>query len=69
MEVGAAQRLTLIADVVGRSFLDTLQLRPERGDRRLTRRPGDGIPPVTSEAFATVEPQNGTLRSILGRLA
>jgi hypothetical protein len=28
MEVGATQRLTLIADVIGRSFLDTLQLRP-----------------------------------------
>ena len=66
MEVGATQRLTLIADVVGRSFLDTLQLRPNAVTVVSPGDPAHGIPPVTSEAFATVEPQNGTLRSILG---
>lgn len=65
-EVGATQRLTLIADVVGRNFLDALQLRPSTVE---IVSPGDaarGIPSVTSAAFATVEPQTGTLRSILG---
>ena len=66
MEVGATQRLTLIADVVGRSFLDTLQLRPSAVTVVSPGDPARGITSVTSEAFATVEPQNGTLRSILG---
>ena len=66
MEVGATQRLTLIADVVGRSFLNTLQLRPNAVTVVSPGDPAHGIPSVTSEAFATVEPQNGTLRSILG---
>ena len=66
MEVGATQRLTLIADIVGRSFLDTLQLRPNAVTVVSPGDPAHGIPSVTSEAFATVEPQNGTLRSILG---
>jgi hypothetical protein len=66
IEVGATGRLTLIADVIGRNFLDTLRLRPSVVEIVSPGDPAHGIPPVTSEAFATVEPQTGTLRSIVG---
>ncbi|HUR33189.1 MAG TPA: hypothetical protein VM032_05295 [Vicinamibacterales bacterium] len=66
IEVGATSRLTLIADVVGRNFRDTLRLRPSFVQVLSPGDPSRGIPAVTSAAFATVEPQVGTLRSILG---
>ena len=66
LEVGATQRLTLIADLLGRNFLDTLQLRPSAVTIVTPANPALGIPAYTSAAFATVEPQYGTLKSILG---
>lgn len=66
LEVGATQRLTLIADVIGRNFLDTLQLRPSVVTIVTPANPAQGIPSFTSAAFATVEPQYSTLKSLLG---
>lgn len=66
VEVAATRRLTIIGDLIGRMFLDTLQLRDSlvtiqtRGDSAL------GLPPITSTAFGTVEPQSGNLTSVLG---
>lgn len=66
LEVGATPRITLIADFIGRNFLDTLQLRPGVVTIVTPADPVLGIPSFTSGGFATVEPQYGTMKSVLG---
>jgi hypothetical protein len=66
LEVGVTPRLTVMGDLVGRSFRDTLLLAPSVVEIVSPGDPAAGLPPVTSAAFATVETQSGTLRSILG---
>lgn len=66
LEVGATQRLTLITDFIGRNFLDTLQLRPGVVTIVTPADPALGLPAFTSGGFATVEPQYGTMKSVLG---
>lgn len=65
-EVAASPRVTVIADVIGRMFRDTLRLHDTAVSVVQPANPALGLPAITSAAFATVEPQVGTLTSILG---
>lgn len=65
VEVAASRRVTVIGDVIGRTFRDTLRLHDSVVTVVQPANPALGLPALTSAAFATVEPQTGDLRSIL----
>jgi hypothetical protein len=66
LEVAASPRVTVIADLIGRMFLDTLRLSDANVSIVQPGNPGLGIPAVTSRSFATVEPQISVVTSVLG---
>jgi Putative MetA-pathway of phenol degradation len=68
VEVAASRRITVIGDLIGRMFLDTLQLRDSLVQ---IVQPGDsarGVPAVVSTAFGTVETYSGWQTSTLGTI-
>jgi hypothetical protein len=66
IEVAASQRLTIIGDLIGRMFRDTLRLSDTTVSILQPADGGAGAPALTSASFATVEPQTGSLTSVLG---
>jgi hypothetical protein len=66
VEVAASQRVTIMADVIGRRFRDSLRLHDSNVAIVQPGNPVLGIPAVTSASFATVEPLRGDVTSLLG---
>jgi hypothetical protein len=66
LEVAVSPQVTLIGDVIGRLFRDSLRLND--GVVRIVQpgNPALGIPALTSAQFATVEPGTDNLTSFLG---
>jgi len=66
IEVAATHRVTVIGDLVGRTFLDTLQLRDGLVQILQPADSARGIPSAVSTAFGTVETYSGMLQTTMG---
>jgi len=66
IEVAASRRITIIGDLIGRMFLDTLQIRDSLVQIQQGGDSARGIPAVLSTAFGTVDTQSGILTTVQG---